>query len=181
MKRIGIILIGVVLLSACSNSKQKELQAKTNQLKKQMELKMNIGEKNKETVRAFFKAIENENAREIANLFAENGKQVNPYHSDLFPKGAEGKNAIEAYWKPVFPNFDGMTFPIEEIYALEDPNMVYVKYTGNIKLKNNTGVYANNYYSIFRFNEEGKILEYVEIFNPIVAARGFGLIDKIKE
>ena len=42
------------------------------------------------------------------------------------------------------------------------------------------GFYENNYYSTFTFDEEGKITEYVEIFNPIVAARGFGLLDNIK-
>lgn len=139
-----------------------------------------IGERNKASVKAFFKALENENATEVANLFAENAIHSNPYHSDIFPKGAKGKDAIENYWKPVFPNFDGMTFPIDEIYAMEDPNIVFVKYTGNIKLKNNAAIYSNNYYSTFKFNSEGKITEYVEIFNPITAARGFGLLNKIK-
>lgn len=139
-----------------------------------------VSERNKANVKAFFKALENENANGVANLFTEDAKHINPYHSDIFPKGANGKEAIKNYWEPVFPNFDGMTFPIEEIYAMEDPNIVFVKYTGNIKLKNNAGVYSNNYYSTFKFNNEGKIIEYVEIFNPITAARGFGLLDKIK-
>lgn len=139
-----------------------------------------IGERNKAAVKAFFRALENENATEAANLFAENAKHINPYHSDIFPKGANGKDSIKKYWEPVFPNFDGMTFPVDEIYAMEDPSIVFVKYTGNIKLKNDAGVYSNNYYSTFKFNEEGKITEYVEIFNPITAARGFGLLDKIE-
>lgn len=136
--------------------------------------------KNKETVKSFFKALEAEDASAVANLFAEDGKHVNPYHSGLFPEGADGRDGILAYWEPVFPNFDGMTFPIHELHAMEDPNIVFVKYTGNIKLKNDTGVYSNEYYSTFKFNELGEIIEYVEIFNPIVAARGFGLLDKLK-
>ena len=139
-----------------------------------------ISERNKATVRQFFKALENENVDNLVNLFAEDGKHINPYHSDLFPAGANGKEAIRNYWTPVFPNFDGMEFPIEELYAMEDPNMVYVKFKGVIKLKNDAGYYKNDYYSTFKFNENGLITEYVEIFNPIVAARGFGLIDKIK-
>ncbi len=139
-----------------------------------------LATRNKNTVKSFFKALTSENAESVAELFAKNGKQINPYHSDLFPKGANGKEEIRNYWKPVFPNFDGMTFPIQEIYAMEDPNIVYVKYTGNIQLKNNSGVYSNDYYSTFKFNDQGKITEYVEIFNPIVAAKAFGLIDKIQ-
>lgn len=144
------------------------------------EKEASTSEKSINTVKAFFKALEEENADKVANLFAEDAKQINPYHSNIFSKGADGKAEIKAYWEPVFPNFDGMTFPIEEIYAMQNNPMVYVKYRGDIQLKNNAGIYSNNYYSTFKFNKEGKITEYVEIFNPIVAAKGFGLIDKIK-
>ena len=137
-------------------------------------------EKNKETVRRFFALLEKEDIPSFIDLFAENGRQVNPYASGLFPEGATGKEALTNYWSSVPSNFDGMQFPIEEIHAMEDPTMVYVKYTGKIKLKNDAGWYENNYYSTFKFNDQGKILEYVEIFNPIMAARGFGMIDQIK-
>ncbi|HAA14985.1 MAG TPA: nuclear transport factor 2 family protein [Cytophagales bacterium] len=135
---------------------------------------------NKATVRAFFQALEDENVDALVALFAENAKHINPYASGLFPEGADGKEGIRNYWTPVFPNFDGMQFPIEQLHAMEDPTMVFVKYQGKIKLKDGAGTYENDYYSTFRFNEEGLITEYLEIFNPIVAARGFGLLDQIK-
>ena len=141
---------------------------------------LSTAEQNKNTVRQFFEALEKENINSLVSLFAENGKHINPYHSELFPTGANGREGIRAYWEPVFPNFDGMEFPIEEIYAMEDPNIVYVKYKGIIKLKEDTGYYKNDYYSTFKFNAAGEIIEYVEIFNPITAARGFGLLDNIK-
>lgn len=137
-------------------------------------------QQNKETVKRFFQLLEKEDITAFINLFAENGRQVNPYASGLFPDGATGKEALTNYWTPVPANFDGMQFPIEELYAMEDPSMVFVKYTGKIKLKNDTGWYENQYYSTFKFDDQGKILEYVEIFNPIVAARGFGMLDQIK-
>ena len=138
------------------------------------------GTKNKETVKHFFELLEKEDIPAFIDLFAENGRQVNPYASGLFPDGAVGKEALTNYWSPVPGNFDGMQFPIEEIYAMENPSIVFVKYTGKIKLKNDAGWYENNYYSTFKFDEQGKIIEYVEIFNPIVAARGFGMLDQIK-
>ncbi|WP_462251781.1 nuclear transport factor 2 family protein [Ekhidna sp.] len=141
---------------------------------------LSVGDKNKQTVAQFFALLEKEDIPSFISLFAEDGRQVNPYSSGLFPKGASGKEELTAYWTPVPENFDGMQFPIEEIYAMEDPSIVFVKYTGKIKLKNNAGWYENDYYSTFKFNNEGKIMEYVEIFNPIVAARGFGMIDQIK-
>ncbi len=141
---------------------------------------INGPEKNKSSVREFFKALEHENIDELLSLFANDARQINPYASGIFPEGANGKEEIRNYWTPVFPNFDGMEFPIEEIYSMEDPRIVFVKYQGKIKLKDGAGLYQNDYYSTFKFNEQGLIEEYVEIFNPIVAARGFGLINKIK-
>ncbi len=180
MKQLIILSITGVLLS-CSNSEQtKTLENEIKELKTQQTKTMDRAKQNKASVKAFFKALEAEDVNAIVDLFAHNAKHTNPYHSGLFPKGANGKEEIRDYWTPVFPNFDGMTFPIDEIYAMEDPNIVFVKYTGHIKLKHNAGVYSNDYYSTFKFDNDGKITEYVEIFNPIVAARGFGLIDKIK-
>ena len=141
---------------------------------------MNTAETNKQQVRSFFQAIEAEDASLIADHFAANGTHVNPYHSELFPVGAEGKEGVENYWKPVFPNFDGMQFEIHQLLATEDPNLVFTEYTGKIKLKGNAGYYTNHYFSTFRFDGEGKITEYIEIFNPITAAKAFGLADQIK-
>lgn len=134
----------------------------------------------KDIVKRFFNAIEAENPAKIADFFAEDGIHINPYHSDIFPEGARGKKEIHNYWQPTFPNFDGMAFNINELYAMEGEDKAFVSYTGIIKQKNNGGWYVNNYFSTFKFNESDEIIEYVEIFNPIVAAKGFGLVDQIK-
>lgn len=139
-----------------------------------------IAAMNKANTRDFLKALEAMDVDAVVDLFAEDGIHINPYASGIFSDGAKGQKAIRAYWEPVFPNFESMQFPIEEIYAMEDPSRVFVKFSGKIELKDNNGWYNNQYYATFKFNENGKIVEYVEIFNPIVAAKGFGLIDKIK-
>ncbi len=174
MKMLTWNLVLLTLMGSCTNTNH-ECEAQ-----KKLEMNNQIAQKNKDTAMAFFTALEKEDVDGLAALFADNAKHVNPYASGLFPEGATGKAAIRDYWAPVFPNFDGMEFPIEEIYAMEDPSIVFVKYQGMIKLKNNAGTYQNDYYSTFKFNASGLIIEYVEIFNPIVAARGFGLIDQIK-
>ena len=143
-------------------------------------MKNEIGTRNKETVKQFFALLEKEDITSFVNLFAENGKQINPYASGIFPNGAIGKEELKAYWSPVPGNFDGMEFPIQELYAMENPNIVFVRYTGKIKLKNEGGYYQNSYFSTFKFNQVGKIIEYIELFNSIVAAKAFGLIDQIK-
>ena len=183
MKSIFIICIATLLVVSCKQQAQVELEQtkkELNALKNELDMNANIAKKNKNTVKTFFKSLEKEDVDALVNLFAENAKHINPYASGLFPEGANGKEGIREYWSPVFPSFEGMKFPIDEIYAMEDPSLVFVKYTGRIKLKNDAGYYENNYYSTFKFNETGEITEYVEIFNPITAARGFGLLDKIK-
>ena len=179
MNRIFLAALMLFIFSCSDKENLETIEALQTQLTAH-KMKTDLAIKNKNTVKDFFNALMAEDAIAVSNLFAVDGKQINPYHSNLFPKGAEGKDAILKYWEPVFPNFDGMIFSIEELYAMEDPNRVFVKYTGNIKLKDNIGVYSNNYYSTFKFNSQGKITEYVEIFNPITAAKGFGLLDKIK-
>ena len=176
MKNYLVSLVVLIVGFGCSNPAQQQL----DKLKEKMASNEQIAKKSKEQVRAFFSALESENVDNIVALFADDARHINPYASGLFPEGANGKDEIRNYWPPVFPNFDGMEFPIEEIYAMEDPSIVYVKYQGRIKLKGDAGYYENNYYSTFKFDESGLITEYVEIFNPIVAARGFGLIDQIK-
>jgi len=138
---------------------------------------MNISTENKEVVKSFFRFLEQNDAEGVANLFAEDGIHINPYASGLFPESVRGRTGIKAYWEGPIANFDGMTFPIEQLLSMED-NMVFVKFTRNINLKDG-GLYSNDYYATFKLDSEHKISEYVEIFNPIVAARGFGMIDQI--
>ena len=136
--------------------------------------------RNKATVQSFFRALESEDIAGAVALFADDGVQTNPYTGGVFPTGASGKEELLAYWTPVPANFDGMRFPIDELLATEDPNLVFVTYSGEITLKDGAGHYRNRYYSTFRFNADGKITEYVEIFDPVVAARAFGLLDQLQ-
>ena len=139
-----------------------------------------VGERNKAAVLNFFNTLESEDIPAFVALFAEDGVQINPYNGGVFPAGAKGKEELFAYWTPVPGNFDGMHFPIDELLTTEDPNLIFVRYRGEIELKDGAGHYRNNYYSTFRFNDAGEITEYVEIFDPVVAARGFGLLDQLK-
>lgn len=141
---------------------------------------LSTSEQNKQAVRDFLHALETKNSDQLVELFAENGKHFNPYHSNIFPEGAIGKDAIRTYWSPVFSGFGGMQFPIQELYAMEDCPMVYVKFKGIIQRKDSSDDYKNDYFATFKFDETGKITEYIEIFNPITAAKGFNLLDNIK-
>ena len=133
---------------------------------------------NLEATRAFLAALEAKDADRVAALFAEDGVHINPYHSGVFPTGANGREEIRAYWAAPFANFGRMTFPIDEIHAMGDAG-VFVRFRGTVELPGGGGTYENDYYCTFKFNEAGEIVEYVEVFNPVTAARAFGLVNQL--
>ncbi len=138
-----------------------------------------VREKNTATVRSFLSLLEQERIEDYLALYAEDGVQLNPYASGLFPAEVRGKAALREFWEPVPARVDGMRFPITEIVPMQDPNRLLVRFKGQIKLKGGAGEYNNDYYGLFRFDANGKVVEYVEIFNPLTIVRCFGLQDQI--
>lgn len=137
-------------------------------------------EENIETARDFVRFLEQRRLKEFAELFAENGRWIHPYHSGLFPAETVGPKEIYDGIKTAADNFDEIRFPIDEILPFEDPSRIAMKHRGKLKLKNGNGTYENEYFTLFHFDENGKILEWIEYYNPITAAKAFGLMDKIK-
>ncbi|MFW9809739.1 MAG: nuclear transport factor 2 family protein [Candidatus Thorarchaeota archaeon] len=135
--------------------------------------------RNVETVRNFVRFLEQRRFDEFSKLFAENAKWLHPYSSGLFPAELVGQSAILQGIQEAASNFDDIRFPIEEILPLEDPNRVLMKHTGKLKISNGKGFYENDYLALFSFDEGGKITEWIEYYNPIIAAKAFGLMDKI--
>ena len=138
-------------------------------------------EENIETARKSVSFLEQRRFKEFGELFVENGKWVNPYHSGLFPPVTVGATKIADLIETFAENFDEIRFPIEEVLPFEDPSRLAMKHGGKLKLKNGNGTYENDYLTIFSFDEHGKILEWIEYLNPINAAKAFGLMDKICE
>ena len=105
---------------------------------------------------------------------------VQPFHSGLFPAETTGREDIYNALKNLADLFDEISLPIEEILPFDDPSKIAVKHSGKLKFKNGKGNYENEYLAILTFNENGKISEWIEYMNPILAAKAFGLMDKIK-
>jgi len=137
-------------------------------------------EKNIQNARNVLRFLEQRKFKEFSELFAENGKWIHPYHSGLFPAEILGQKEITKWIKKTAANFDNIQFPIDEIMPFFDSNKVAVKNKGKLKLKNSDNFYENDYLAIFSFNEHGKIAEWIEYYNPIIAAKAFGLMDKLK-
>jgi ketosteroid isomerase-like protein len=133
---------------------------------------VHLTEQNRKVVDAFFVALETQKFDLLKDVFAENGRQVNPYSPAGFPKSFDGAEGIYQQYSGLTANFGQMRFP-RQIFATEDPNFFFVKFRGEIEIKAG-GKYENDYLGTFRL-ENGKVVEYTEYFNQIVMAKAFGI------
>jgi ketosteroid isomerase-like protein len=156
------VLVMILMLVSFTN------QSMAQSTKKQVE-KAND---NRQVVDSFFNAMEAQKFEAIKEIFAENAVQLLPYAPEGFPNRLEGSEAIYNQFSGLTAYFSQMKFA-REIYATEDPNFFFVKFKGDMEVKSG-GNYKNDYLATFKL-ENGKIIEYVEYFNPIVMAKAFGI------
>jgi len=132
----------------------------------------NITESNRTVVDAFFVALETQRFDLLKDIFATDGKQLNPYAPEGFPKSFDGSEGIYKQYSGLTANFGKMAFP-RKIYATEDPNFCFVQFRGEIEIKAG-GKYENDYLGTFKL-KDGKIIEYTEYFNQVVMAKAFNI------
>lgn len=123
-------------------------------------------------VEAFFTRLEAFDIAGVAALFDARGRQVMPYSPEGFPDELVGPDAVFNQYKGMPDNYRAMRFPDLTIRELESPGEFFVTYRGEIELRDG-GRYDNTYAALFRI-ERGRIVEFVEYFDPIVLQRAFG-------
>jgi len=127
---------------------------------------------NKKIVDSFFVALETQQFDILKEIFASDGRQLNPYSPEGFPKSFDGAEGIYKQYSGLTASFGQVKFP-RKIYATDDPDFFFVKFRGEIEIKA-SGKYENDYLGTFQF-ENGKIIEYTEYFNQVVMAKAFGI------
>jgi uncharacterized protein len=165
MLQAGLALCGLGVAAGChnlSNGTTKTAQANTSQPQKT----------NRDTVEAYFIALETGNFEVLREIFAEDAKQVMPYSFGNFPKSFDGREEIYNQYSSLPKTFSKMSFP-RTIYPTENPNVLFVQFKGDIEIRTG-GRYQNDYVGIFRF-ENGLIKEYTEYFNPILVSKAFNV------
>jgi ketosteroid isomerase-like protein len=108
----------------------------------------------------------------LKGIFAENGRQLNPYSPPGFPASFDGAEGIYRQYSGQTDAFGQMDFP-RQIFATDDPNFFFVQFRGEIEIKAG-GKYENDYLGTFKL-EEGKIIGYTEYFNQLAMAKAFGI------
>ncbi|HZF64517.1 MAG TPA: nuclear transport factor 2 family protein, partial [Chitinophagaceae bacterium] len=126
---------------------------------------------NKAVIEKFFTSLETLDIPAFLSTWAENGKQLMPLSPDNVPHELNGKDAIYNQYKALPENYTSMQFP-RRYFPTDDPNTVIVQYNGIIPLKEG-GEYNNNYVGIFKIGA-GKLLQFVEYFDPFILQEAFG-------
>jgi ketosteroid isomerase-like protein len=132
-----------------------------------------VREKNIKLIRTFLDLLEEKDLSAWIDLWDEDGRQLNPYAPKGFPRILSGKNAIFHHWSRVPNAYGKISFTEREIYPTLDPDVIYAEFRGKIEVLENNKNYENSYCCRFTFSK-GKLLNYVEYFDPIILLESLG-------
>src|SRR5258708_19829980 len=89
--------------------------------------------RNKEVVDTFFIALETQNFELLKEIFAEDGRQINPYVPEGFAASFDGVEGIYKQYSSLPQLFGQMKFP-RTLFATEDPQFIFIKFTPIINI-----------------------------------------------
>jgi ketosteroid isomerase-like protein len=127
---------------------------------------------NVDTVYTFLRLLEEKDIDAWIELWADHADHYYPFGIHMFPHHLAGKAAIYDRWKNTPGMFETLAFPVQETWV--DGDTVIARFESDSILKGGRR-YLNNYISIFKFDDAGKIREYWEYFDPIIAGEDFKL------
>lgn len=105
---------------------------------------------------------------EWVDLFKEDGILEFPYGPKDFPTSVSGKKELYEYMKN-FPDHFEVKFDNLHFHATEEPTLVIAEFTSDGHAVSTGKPYIQKYISVVTTDEEGKIIRYVDFWNPMVA------------
>lgn len=131
-----------------------------------------VQQRNAESVRTFLRRLEQMDIAGWAQLWAYEGRQDMPYAPPGFPAALVGKERLVHHFSGLPQAMEYMRFPDLQLHLTQDPNVVIAQFRGDIKVANSSKKYDNVYINLFRFRPDGKLVQVVEYFNPLVLIEG---------
>jgi ketosteroid isomerase-like protein len=138
--------------------------------------------RNVRSVQSFLDLLEAAEFQQVANLFTEDAVQLIPYAWGAVPREFRGRQAIFELYNALPTRFGPVKFVNRQIWAgiaSSDAGsgapggVVFAQYSGRVPILAG-GEYCNDYFGVFKFNKEGLIYEYSEIWDPIRISQAFG-------
>jgi ketosteroid isomerase-like protein len=133
-----------------------------------------VAARNVATVHRFLRLLEEKDIAGWIDLWAEGADHYYPYGTEMFPAHLVGKAAIHDHWKDLPAQFTSLSFPVHETWV--DGDTVIARFDSHNEMAAG-GTYANTYVCIYKFDAAGKIREYWEYFDPIIAGVDYGLAE----
>ena len=121
-----------------------------------------------ETVEEFFIALEQQNLTDLLAVLDKNIVQRMPLAPSNFPKELSSIEAIRKQYTDVMDYTQSYT---RKYFGTQDPNTILAKYEGTITTTDGKP-YNNSYVGIYTV-ANGKITEFVELFNPNILLGGW--------
>lgn len=124
-----------------------------------------IRERNVATVRQFFRAERELDMDGWSELWADDAVRRTPFAPDGLPKEVRGKPEIMRVIRGPFEQAARIEVQ-DEVFPLQDPTTVVAR--AHIRGEGKAGdVYENELVAFFRFDDQGKIVEWTGFLNPL--------------
>lgn len=140
-----------------------------------MTSRQNVQSRNISTVRTYLRLLEEKDIDKWIDLWADEADHYYPFGTRMFPHHLTGKKAIYARWQNLPEQFESLSFPIRRTWA--DGDTVIAQFDSDNIMREGGRNYRNTYMCVFRFDDSGKIREYWEYFDPIIAGVDYGLLE----
>lgn len=105
-----------------------------------------------------FETLSLENLDQLMQLFSENARFVDPFNDVV------GKDKILAVFQHMFENTDNPRFEVH--HSAINGEVAFLSWTFKMQLKSKEQVLSVFGGSQIRINEEGKVIEHIDFWNP---------------
>jgi uncharacterized protein len=128
--------------------------------------------RNVAAVREYFRLQSEPDLDAWIQLWAPEGRQLIPYAPYGFPDAVEGRDRLDKVYRELFAGY--RTIEVDAtVHPLVDPDTVLAQWHTHAELTAG-GAYSNELIGLFRFREDGKLVELTEYFNPIEFLKAIG-------
>ncbi|UCM88153.1 nuclear transport factor 2 family protein [Streptomyces marincola] len=121
--------------------------------------------RNIDSLRRYFRLLEEGDIDSWARLWAADGTQLVPYATGALPREVNGRDDIRTLYRNIASGFERLRYLLLEFELLADPDMMLARWRPRCELVGG-GIYTNESVGLFRFNSHGEIVHFIEYFNP---------------
>ncbi len=133
-----------------------------------MNTKEQIKKEAQTTFKNHLKYLSSGRIKDWIELFTEDGVLEFPYAPKDFPKFVKGKKDLYEYMKN-FPEHFKVDFENLHFHSTEEPTLVIAEFSSNGHAISTGNPYIQKYISVVTTDTKGKIIRYVDFWNPMVA------------